>query len=256
MTSVPSVRVLDVDLFALDIPAAGAIVVEGCASAKRDNKCISATGAHGMVYARKTPSFRAILQSFYINLPDGMPGVWVGRMKGAAGMKRCYGPDFFKHMMMTSAGSGMRHFFCGGNEGVADELKAAVAANFNNHHVVGTYCPPFKPVDAYDYSAIADVINRTQADVVWIGLSSPKQEQFAAHLAKKAKVNFIITVGAAFDFHTGRVKQAPPIMQKLGLEWFFRLLMEPRRLYKRYFEIVPAFIYYNLLEWLKPSRHR
>ena len=100
----------------------------------------------------------------------------------------------------------------------------------------------------YDYPAIAQTINETKANIVWIGLSTPKQEIFAANLSKYTKVDFICCVGAAFDFHIGNVKQAPSWIQKIGMEWFFRLLMEPKRLWKRYFEIVPLFIYYNFAD--------
>lgn len=245
-----SIHVTGIPLFARDIKSATELCIDHCFEGSRSNYCVSATGAHGLVHAQKNPEFAAILKSFYLNLPDGMPGVWVGKLKGARSMKRCYGPDFFKSMMIHSKEHDIKHFFCGGNEGVADELKEAVQKKFGNEKVVGTYCPPFLNVLKYDYEAIAKKINATGANIVWIGLSTPKQEQFAHQLSKFTKVNFIICVGAAFDFHTDKVKQAPKILQKIGLEWFFRLMMEPKRLYKRYLEIVPLFIYYNLKELL------
>ena len=218
----------------------------------KSNLCISATGAHGLVYSKKNPKFKKVLSSFFINLPDGMPGVWVGRMKGAKNMSRCYGPDFFKGVMLASAQKkGIKHFLCGGNDGVAEKLKTACEIQFNNNNIVGTFCPPFLPVDEYDFETIANEINESQASIVWIGLSSPKQEQFAHLLSKFTSVKYIITVGAAFDFHIGNVKQAPDWIQKIGMEWFFRLLMEPKRLWKRYIEIVPLFIYYNFVELIK-----
>jgi len=171
-------------------------------------------------------------------------------MKGANKMKRCYGPDFFASVLTHSQNLPITHFFCGGNEGVAEELKKVSKKKFANNNVVGTLCPPFQDVKNYNHDEIAKQINETKANIVWIGLSTPKQELFAMHLASKTNVNFIITVGAAFDFHTDKVRQAPSIIQRVGLEWFFRLIMEPKRLYKRYLEIVPAFIYYNLKELL------
>ncbi|HEU5290199.1 MAG TPA: WecB/TagA/CpsF family glycosyltransferase [Cyclobacteriaceae bacterium] len=242
------VEVLGVPLFASNIESATALVIEACQSTNKNNYCISATGAHGLVFAKKNKVFEDTLKSFFINLPDGMPGVWVGKMKGSKGMKRCYGPDFFLHMMTSTKNLAITHFFCGGNEGIANQLKEAVAQKFANTNVVGTFCPPFKDIRDYDYKGIADQINQTKANIVWIGLSTPKQELFAKNLSQFTKVDFIITVGAAFDFHTDRVTQAPRLLQKAGLEWFFRFLMEPKRLYKRYLEIVPMFIYYNLKE--------
>jgi N-acetylglucosaminyldiphosphoundecaprenol N-acetyl-beta-D-mannosaminyltransferase len=200
------------------------------------------------VYARQNEPFAAILKSFFLNLPDGMPGVWIGKLKGAGSMRRCYGPDFFRNVMIETGDLPITHFFCGGNEGVAEQLKTAVKKKFGNEKIVGTYCPPFLPTDQYDYPALADRINQTRANILWIGLSTPKQEIFAKNISRFTEVNCIICVGAAFDFHTDKVKQAPEVIRTMGLEWLFRLIMEPKRLYKRYLEIVPLFIYYNLKE--------
>ncbi len=218
---------------------------------ERENCCVSLTGAHGLVYARKHPEFEELLHSFYLNLPDGMPGVWLGRMKGARLMQRCYGPNIFAAIMKASSTRNIKHFLCGGKEGVAEKLKVACAKKFNNTNITGTYCPPFLGIDEYDYEMIAEKINRSGADIVWIGISTPKQEQFAWRLSHYTNTHFLITVGAAFDFHTGSVPQAPGLMQQLGLEWFFRLMMEPRRLAKRYMEIVPLFMYYSVLDLWK-----
>ena len=246
------INVLNIPLYDDTLPSAVSCLITTCLAQKeKANRCVSATGAHGLVFAQKNRDFAQVLCNFHWNLPDGMPGVWVGKLKGAKNMDRCYGPDFFKEVMIASADKPMRHYFCGGKNGVAEELKLACETRFNNFNIVGTYCPPFRPMTEEDeLRTLANDINHKKADVVWIGLSTPKQELFAAQLAKYTKVHFIITVGAAFDFHTGKVVQAPQVLQKMGLEWFFRLCMEPRRLYKRYAEIVPLFIYYNLKEFL------
>lgn len=214
----------------------------------RKNLCISATGAHGIVHAKKSPAFEELLNGFYVNLPDGTPAVWVGRLKQARTIRRCYGPDFFAEMMRYSSDKKINHFLCGGSEGVAEELERACRNNFNNHNVVGAYCPPFKKAEEYDYKKIAEQINQSGADVVWIGISTPKQEEFARRISEYTDVYFLATVGAAFDFHVGKVRQAPVWMQKSGLEWFFRLCTEPGRLYKRYFEIVPKFLIYSVAD--------
>ena len=204
-------------------------------------RCISATGAHGLVEAQKDPSFKSILSSFYWNLPDGMPLVWWGRLKGYSTMDRCYGPDFFRAIMEATSELEVAHFFCGGKPGVAEELKQAVELKWGNNNVVGTYSPPFSPMQEDDWGTLVNQINDSAAQIIWIGLSTPKQEKFAYELAKRIKVRYIITIGAAFDFHTGRLAQAPRWMQRSGLEWFYRLCKEPRRLWKRYIEIVPKF---------------
>lgn len=249
MTDDKTIEILGIRIYAGDIESFVNHVKEVITeSHSRENRCISATGAHGIITAKKNPVFRSVLNEFYANLPDGMPGVWVGRLKSAKKIKRCYGPDFFAAMMHSSSKRDIKHFLCGGAEGVAEQLKQACEKKFNNRNIVGTYCPPFKKVKEYDYQAIAQQINASGADIVWVGISTPKQEQFAYRLSEYTDVHFLATVGAAFDFHIGRVRQAPGWMQKLGLEWFFRLSVEPGRLYKRYFEIVPKFVFYSVID--------
>lgn len=255
---IPTYNLVDIPLFDGTIDDAVTICIQSCAEPAPSNKnfCISLTGAHGIVYARKDPDFRKLLQAFYINLPDGMPGVWASRIKGAKKMERCYGPDFFATFMKASAATPVKHYLCGGKEGVAGRLKQNCEEKFGNKNIVGTHCPPFEPVEDFDYPAIAGDINRSGADIVWVGLSTPKQEQFATRLAEYTDVHFLITVGAAFDFHIDIVRQAPQLVQKMGLEWFFRLLMEPKRLYKRYMEIVPLFLYYCALDLMKTKQQK
>jgi N-acetylglucosaminyldiphosphoundecaprenol N-acetyl-beta-D-mannosaminyltransferase len=253
-----SIEVLGVQMFNKDLDTFLRHVLEVLSEENpRSNRCVSATGAHGIVYAKKNSSFKGLLNSFYANLPDGMPGVWVGRRKGAAGMKRCYGPEVFAKLMKRSASTEAKHFLCGGKEGVAEKLEKACAVKFGNTKIVGTYCPPFKKVSEYDYEGIAKEINESGADIVWIGISTPKQEKFAKRLSEYTDVHFLITVGAAFDFHIGELRQAPSWMQKAGLEWFFRLMVEPRRLYRRYLEIVPTFFFHGIKDVYKHrvSRH-
>ncbi|RZK38361.1 MAG: glycosyltransferase [Pedobacter sp.] len=241
-------KVLEVLLYDYDIPTITAKLIKDIEIEGKSNKLISATGAHGMVTTKQDKEFKEILNSFYCNLPDGMPGVWVGRLKGAKNMQRCYGPDFFKNLMIETAGHDIKHFFCGGKEGVAEQLKKACGKKFNNHNVVGVYCPPFREMTEEEMNDLGQKISESGANIVWIGLSTPKQEKFSYRLKNYTSTNYIIAVGAAFDFHTDQVKQSPKWMQNNGLEWFFRLMTEPKRLYKRYLTIVPLFIYYNLKE--------
>ncbi|PKQ67855.1 WecB/TagA/CpsF family glycosyltransferase [Raineya orbicola] len=246
-----AVKVLGIPLYNQNIPRAVAELIRICKEEKPQNRLVSATGAHGLVYAQENENFAKILQNFYWNLPDGMPGVWIGRWKGAKQMQRCYGPGFFAETMQKTASTPIKHFFCGGKEGVAEELKEKCGKKFGNYNIVGTFCPPFREMTDEEMRELGHKIQESGAEVVWIGLSTPKQELFATRLAKFVECHFIITVGAAFDFHTDKVKQAPRWVQNIGMEWFFRLLMEPKRLYKRYLHIVPKFIYLNFLEFLK-----
>jgi len=245
------IKVLNIPLFDQGLEVAVLDVVTMCLSDQpKENRCISATGAHGITQAYKHPEFKTILKSFYLNLPDGMPCVWVGQLKGASEMDRCYGPDFFREVIIATKDLPIRHYFCGGKDGVAEELKGVCLTKYGNPNVVGTFCPPFRELSETECINLANVINEKETDILWIGISTPKQEKLAKRLSQYTNIHFLATVGAAFDFHIGKVQQAPRLMQKLGLEWFFRLCMEPKRLFKRYLEIVPCFIYYNLIEFL------
>lgn len=239
-------EILGVKMYENDIPTAVAEIIQSIKNKVAENRLVSATGAHGLVYSKSNKEFKEILNQYFFNLPDGMPAVWIGRMKGFKQMKRCYGPDFFAALIKATKDEEVNHYFCGGMEGVADELKKACELKFDNKKVVGTFCPPFLSLDQYDYKSIAEDINAKHTDIVWIGLGAPKQEQFAYKLSKHTDASYIITVGAAFDFHTDRLVQSPAWIQQIGMEWFFRLIIEPKRLWKRYFEVVPKFIYYNL----------
>lgn len=251
------INILDIPLYDDTASSAVSSLITTCLEQKEKiNRCIGAIDAHGLVCAQKNKYFAGLLKTFYWNLPDGMPSVWIGRLKGAKGMERCYGPDFFKDVMITSGNKAIKHYLCGGKDGVAEDLRFACIDKFNNTNIVGTYCPPFRQMTDDEIAMLANDINSKNVDVVWVGLGTPKQELFAVQLSKFTKVHFIVTIGAAFDFHTGRVAQAPKMIQKMGMEWFFRLCMEPGRLYKRYEEIVPMFIYLNLRDYLSRKQGR
>ncbi len=250
-TYTKSIDVIDIPLFDGNIDDATKYIIEYIQKGgAKKNYCISATGAHGLVTSKNDKDFKKVLQNFHINLPDGMPGVWVGKLMGAKNIERCYGPDFFESVMIHTSDQNINHYFCGGKEGVANQLKDACGKKFNNQNIVGTNCPPFRELSDDEFEILAQEINALNTDILWIGISTPKQEKFAYKISRFTNVRFIVTVGAAFDFHIGNVKQAPKYIQKMGLEWFFRLCVEPKRLWKRYISIVPLFIYYNLINIL------
>jgi len=252
-----NIKVLNIPIYVGSIQSVCNLLINDLLKKTSSNSLISATGAHGIITSTENEDFHNILsKEFYINLPDGMPLVWIGKLKGFKEMERCYGPDFFAYLISATKHSSIKHFLCGGNEGIADELKEVCEKKFSNKQINGTLCPPFLPVNKYNYESIAEQINVAEPDIIWIGLSTPKQEIFAYNLSKYTKASFIICVGAAFDFHTDKLKQAPSWMQKIGLEWFFRLCMEPKRLYKRYFSIVPKFIYFNVLNLFGVYRNK
>lgn len=245
------ITVLGIHIYDAPLSSAVSGVIKVCEdNNRRENNCISAADAHVLVNAQRYKEYASILKSYLWNLPDGMPCVWVGRLKGARAMERCYGPEFFKEVMLKTADKPIKHFLCGGMEGVAEELKEICRIKFKNENIVGVCTPPFKEMAEDEVKIMADDINDRHTDILWIGVSTPKQHMLAKRLSKYTEVHFIITIGAAFDFHTDRVRQAPKLLQSMGLEWLFRVCMEPGRLWKRYAKVVPLFVYYNLEEYV------
>jgi N-acetylglucosaminyldiphosphoundecaprenol N-acetyl-beta-D-mannosaminyltransferase len=163
-------------------------------------------------------------------------------------MDRVYGPDLMLALLELSAKKGYSHFFYGGAEGVAEELKARMGRRFPGLNVVGTHCPPFRPLEPDEKDRLIEKVDGLAPNFFWVGLSTPKQELFMTEFHERLNANVMLGVGAAFDFHTGRVRQAPRWMMRAGLEWFFRLCTEPRRLGPRYLRNNPAFIWHMLLQ--------
>jgi N-acetylglucosaminyldiphosphoundecaprenol N-acetyl-beta-D-mannosaminyltransferase len=142
----------------------------------------------------------------------------------------------------VSTANGLTHFFYGGGAGVAEELKTRLGQRFPGLSIVGTFSPPFRPLTTQEENELQRLVARLKPDIFWVGLSTPKQERFMAEHWKTLDATILVGVGAAFDFHAGRVRQAPRWMQRSGLEWLFRLGCEPRRLWRRYLKNNPLFI--------------
>jgi len=157
-------------------------------------------------------------------------------------MGRVYGPDLMLDVCAWSETSGAKHFFYGGADGVAELLARQLLEKFPRLKIAGTYTPPFRRLMADEEKQLAAQITTAAPDILWVGLSTPKQEKFMAEYLPKLDVTLMVGVGAAFDFHSGRVRQAPRWMQRSGLEWFYRLCSEPRRLGKRYLRNNPLFL--------------
>lgn len=233
-------NVLGVGLSALNLDSAVTAVLGALESRTRGYVCV--TGVHGVSEARQDPGFRRILNAAFLNTPDGMPMVWMGRLQGFSDMGRVYGPDLMLRLCEASVPRGIKHFFYGGAPGVAEALQRRLEARFPGLQIVGTYTPPFRPLSAEELADLARRVSAAQPDIFWVGLSTPKQERFMAEHWQKLDATLFFGVGAAFDFHAGRVRQAPRWMQRSGLEWLFRLGCEPRRLWKRYLKNNPLFL--------------
>ena len=237
---VERVNVLGVGISALNLNAALDAIAEAVRARRKGYICV--TGVHGVIEAQSDEKFRSTLNNAFLCTPDGMPMVWVGKIRGHSQMRRVYGPDLMLDVCAWSEKNTCRHFFFGGAPGVAETLAAKLKARFPKLDIAGTFAPPFRPLTADEERQLAATIHTAQPDIFWVGLSTPKQEKFMAEFLPKLDVTLMIGVGAAFDFHSGRVKQAPRWMQRSGLEWFYRLCQEPRRLAKRYFKNNPLFI--------------
>jgi N-acetylglucosaminyldiphosphoundecaprenol N-acetyl-beta-D-mannosaminyltransferase len=211
---------------------------------------IAVTDMHSLMQAQHATSFKKILQDADLVVPDGFPLVWLGRRKGFALRRRVYGPELMERFCEETAARGHRHFFYGGAPGVAEDLAARLAARFPGLQIVGTCCPPFRPLTPEEDDEVVSRINGARADIVWVGLGAPKQERWMSEHQRCLKASVLIGVGAAFDFHTGRIAQAPRCMREHGLEWLFRLSREPARLWRRYLIYGTEFIALVLLESL------
>lgn len=232
---VPRYNVLGVGVSALTLAQARDLVIGARGQLPRGYICLGT--AHGLTEARRDPELRAIYNASWLTTPDGMPLVWLG----PPGVERVYGPDLMLAVCDAGRAVGLRHYFFGGAPGITEELKARLVARYPGLEVVGIFTPPFRPLDASELATLRADVSRARPDVIWVGIGSPKQEKFMAEHAASLEAGVLIGVGAAFDFHSGRVHQAPRWMQRSGFEWLFRLCREPRRLGVRYLTTTPLF---------------
>jgi N-acetylglucosaminyldiphosphoundecaprenol N-acetyl-beta-D-mannosaminyltransferase len=210
---------------------------------------ICVTGVHGVMESQKNADLKRIHNQSGLTVPDGMPMVWVGHLKRYPNIERVYGPDLMMEICKISLRKGYSHFFYGGEEGVAKKLQENLEEKFPGIHIVGTYTPPFRSLNKQEEAELIEKIAKAKPDLFWVGLSTPKQEHFMANYLPRLNTKVMIGVGAAFDIHTGRIKDAPQWVKKMGLQWAHRLGQEPRRLWKRYLYNNPKFVYLFLKEY-------
>jgi N-acetylglucosaminyldiphosphoundecaprenol N-acetyl-beta-D-mannosaminyltransferase len=212
---------------------------------------VCVTGVHGIMEAQTDSEFRRILNRSFLTTPDGMPTVWLGRASGFKNMTRVYGPDYMVAVCGRSADHGYRHFLYGGKPGVAEELRAELMRRFPGIQIVGTYTPPFRPLNQHEEYELRTQLTDSRADILWCGLSTPKQERFMASYQGCLPVQLMVGVGAAFDLLSGNLSEAPDWMKNSGLQWFYRLIKEPRRLWRRYLGNNPRFAWLTFLQFSK-----
>jgi N-acetylglucosaminyldiphosphoundecaprenol N-acetyl-beta-D-mannosaminyltransferase len=201
---------------------------------------------HGISEANKNSRFKTIVNSADLVVPDGMPLVWLGRLHGHSMQRRVYGPELME-TFCRETGSQYRHFFYGGATGVAESLATRLRERF--HIVVaGTYSPPFRDLTQEEDKTLMWRIDEAAPDVLWVGLGTPKQERWMYEHRARLRVPVLLGVGAAFAINSGKLRQAPEWMRESGLEWLFRLMVEPHRLWKRYLVTIPSSIWSISLE--------
>jgi N-acetylglucosaminyldiphosphoundecaprenol N-acetyl-beta-D-mannosaminyltransferase len=238
---IQKVNVLGIGISVLDQDRAREFLFDAVRNGKRGY--VTVTGVHGVTEAQRDPALKDIFNQALLVTPDGMPMVWMGKLQKHSSIRRVYGPDLVLNLCEHSRASDFSHFFFGGKPGVAEELARVLQTRFPGLRVAGTFSPPFGPLSKEESHALANKVKETRPDFFWVGLSTPKQEFFMAeYLSTLPDAKIFIGVGAAFDLLTGRIPQAPRWMQRIGLEWLFRLIQEPKRLWKRYLVNNPLFI--------------
>lgn len=246
MNPPPRFNVLGTGVHALSLDEARDRLV--AARGQRHLGYVCCATAYNTDLARADAALRRAYNAALLTTPDGMPLVWLGRWHGHRGITRVYGPDLLLATCDAGRAAGLRHFFYGGAPGVAEQLRAALTARFPGLVVAGTFTPPFRELTADELAALQRQVAAARPDVLWVGLSTPKQEQFMAATWDRLEAGVLVGVGAAFDFHSGRVPQAPRWMQRGGLEWLHRLATEPRRLWRRYLVHNPLFVIRTLAQ--------
>ncbi|MBP9855311.1 MAG: WecB/TagA/CpsF family glycosyltransferase [Candidatus Omnitrophica bacterium] len=200
--------------------------------------------ASTLVDCQNNSAYRDIINNAGMVVPDGIPLVWMGRIKGSHTIQRTCGPDFLPEFCRISQDMGYRHFFFGGVEDTLKQLMANLKTKYPALQIAGYYSPGLRKVGQMEEAKLVDQMNSTKADVLWVGLGSPKQDIWMANHRSLLNIPILFGVGAAFDFLSGQKKRAPNWMKRCGLEWFYRLCSEPQRLWKRYLLGNIKFIYY------------
>ncbi len=229
---VESTDILGVAINAINMQTAIATIENWIERQEKHYVCICTV--HTIVECQRDPRFKEIVNGAGLRTPDGMPLVWLQRWARKNNVSRVCGPDLLPALCARSERTGHRHFFYGGALGVAEELAAELSAKHPGLHVVGVYTPPMLALGEIEAKEVIDTINDARPDIVWVGLGTPKQDFWIANHRPLLCAPALIAVGAAFDFHSGRIRRAPKWMQRSGIEWLFRLSQDPKRLMRRY----------------------
>jgi N-acetylglucosaminyldiphosphoundecaprenol N-acetyl-beta-D-mannosaminyltransferase len=240
--SCPRANILGVGVHAVNMERAVEIVEELVEYGEKGYVCLS--GVHGIMEAQRDSDLRSIVNRAVLVAPDGMPTVWLGWLRGLRNMRRVFGPELMLEVCRRSVTKGYTHFLYGGNPLVAERLKQNLECMFPGIKIVGTYTPPFRALSRKEEAHLRKRFSKQKPDITWVGLSTPKQDRFMARYISTLDTKVMIGVGAAFDMHTGRIRDCPAWMKPAGLQWLHRLWQEPSRLWYRYLYYNPLFLFH------------
>jgi N-acetylglucosaminyldiphosphoundecaprenol N-acetyl-beta-D-mannosaminyltransferase len=248
--SLPCMRILGSRIYMIDIPALVAIIDVWISKNKKSPKCrqIVVTGFHGLWVAHQRADVKTVLNSAEIWVPDGIAPAWIARLKGMKAAVRTPGADIMKAYFELADRKGFRSYFYGDTDHTLAELKTNLEEKYPGHICAGTYSPPFRKLTPEEDKKIIRMINEAKPDVLWVGLGLPKQDIWIHERKDLLKVPIAIGVGAAFSFHAGTVKRVPEWIGNIGMEWLWRLLKEPRKLWRRALIDGPQFVWHVALE--------
>ena len=230
-SQIPVCPILGVELAAIDMPWLLSYTKDHLKEMSGDYICVA--NVHTTVTAFEDPSYMAIQNGGVMAIPDGGPLSTTGRKRGFAGMQRVTGPDYMHACLEMGTAQGWRHYFYGGTQQTLDTMAGLLPQRYPGVQIAGMYSPPFRPLTAEEDAAAVKAIQDAQPDFVWVGLGAPKQEIWM-HDHQGRIPGLMVGVGAAFDYEAGNIKRAPQWMQDQDLEWLYRLMQDPKRLYKRY----------------------
>lgn len=238
--------VLGIPVEPLDMETAVARVADELELHRKGYVCMVCV--HGIMEAQRDPGFAQVYARATMLVPDGAPTVWVGRWQGFNKMQRVAGPDLMLEILGRKEFANRTHFLYGGNDGVAEELRERLTLRFPWVHIVGTHTPPFRDLTLQEEESLATRIRELKPDMIWVGIGAPKQERFMMRFLPLLDSALMFGVGAAFDFHTGRIKDSRQWVKSAGLQWLHRLIQNPRRLFWRYLRDNPAFVWHIALQ--------
>lgn len=241
-----SARVVGISVEALDMEHTLERIAIHLEERRKGYVCMA--GVHGIMEAYRDPRLASVYAGSAMTVPDGMPTVWVGRWQGCKWMQRVAGPDLMLEVFRRKEFASCTHFLYGGKDGVAQELRERLMRRFPCVRIAGAYTPPFRDLNVTEEQALIALVRQLKPDIIWVGISTPRQERFMQRYLRQLDTTLMFGVGAAFDFHTGRLRDSPQWVKTIGMQWLHRLMQDPRRLWKRYLRNNSAFLWHIALQ--------